>query len=560
MQCGIAPVGRNGLHETFLQKRLVAVESKFYYATVPIVTANSDTPANTYIPGLMRPVEIEKRLDKNSDGRFAGIMARGVSDLALINRDNELTVLATDYVFRDREVIYKAGETTRKHNGKEGAENYDNFEVMFKGIMTDLRFEREEIIIRVEDNTKKLDKSVQENTYLGGGGRTGTVEITGQRLPLCYGDCKNIKPVLVDSLRGIYQVHDGEVKQIENVRDRGIGLNYAKNVSTYEALVALTTQSENEETEEYDIGIGQFATCLNEGYFRLGGIGTLITADVRGDGLFDGFRPWDKKKTWKFSKKWKTAGLNTHRKNVGGIIYRILTTRAGYLSSEINIDLINQFDNLHPYEVCLFISSNENYTIKEVCNRLLDSVNAVLVLDRLNRVCIEPLTGPAPGQHLIIKRNSIVADSLRILPLPYGAPWSRIQIQYNINWSIFTEDQLSAEISTDEKAFYLRDANTKEFYDRELLVLYPDRPVLVIKSLLVNTTGADALFNRLKALYSPTAMLYQVAVYGIGFQLENLNTVKLTHELYNLTNGKRLLVVGITERPARNETELLLFG
>jgi hypothetical protein len=61
---------------------------------------------------------------------------------------------------------------------------------------------------------------MQPNVYAGTGGVDGGADLAGKRKPLCFGNPRNVSPVLLVPSLLIYQVHDGSVAGIDNVYDQ----------------------------------------------------------------------------------------------------------------------------------------------------------------------------------------------------------------------------------------------------------------------------------------------------------------------------------------------------
>jgi len=558
MHLGIGVCGWTGNQERPVLKRWVPTEASFRYASLPMVTADTDTPASTYIEGRLAPIEVRKGLAIDNNGRFAGVMQQSASDIALATTDGDLDELYYSYVFRDRPILVKAAKTSRD-GVREVAPPLADFISMFLGVIIDTKIDQNHLTFRVEDGMKRLDKPIQEQIYEGLGGKDGGADLRGQKPPLCYGRTLNISPTLIDALNGVYQAHDGEVKAVNAVYDKGGALDFVKDVPTYAALLALVREGEEVEGQEIDIPVGGYCTCIREGYIRLGGSPSgIVTADVEGDGINDGPVSFDGGVLFDRGVGWDQIGDRVHSRYAGGIIYRILTTRAGFKPNEIDVDRLSQFDRENPYEINLFVSSRESPTIRQVCAAIADSVGAVLVWTRQGQVKLAVLDGPAPGAVIEIDQTKMAGAGVEIVPLPYGAPWPFIRVRKNINWTVLTEDQIALDAPNRE--FLTQPASYAELVDKRIQAVLPDRPILTIESLLREESAAKTIAARILNFYSLTRGLYRVIIRGYNFRLDFFETIKIFFERYGMQNGKRLLVLEISERPSSYETELLLFG
>lgn len=134
----------------------------------------------------------------------------------------------------------------------------------------------DEVVWRLRDRLEDLRKPLQTNRYAGStvnGGldeAEGTEDLKGRPKPVCDGRNSNVPAVLANAFDLVYQVNDGAVTAVPAVYDAGVCLpTYAGDYPTLAALIAA------------DLPRASWATCLAEGYFRLGSppVG-LVTADV----------------------------------------------------------------------------------------------------------------------------------------------------------------------------------------------------------------------------------------------------------------------------------------
>jgi len=121
-----------------------------------------------------------------------------------------------------------------------------------------------------------LDRDLLSLEYQGTGGAEGPPALKGKLKPRSFGTCLSVEPTLVDAASWIYQVHGyGAVSAIKPY-EFAQALDPAKNKGdqpTFNALKALTLVP------------GEWATCLQQGMFRLGGTpAQKISADVQSGG------------------------------------------------------------------------------------------------------------------------------------------------------------------------------------------------------------------------------------------------------------------------------------
>lgn len=195
------------------------------------------------------------------EGNLPGAAQVSVGSITLNNVDGRLDYLL-NYVWGGKEVVLKSAP--------EGSP-YAAYTEIFRGSAIEISGTSSELTLTLRDNSWKLVTPLQKNKYLGTGDAEGGKEILGQFKPLCFGLVKNATPVLVNSVYQTYQVHDGGVEAFIGAYDDAIPLSYTQDYPNYAALTAAK------------VGRGGFATCLAEGFIRLGAPPAgALTVDVQG--------------------------------------------------------------------------------------------------------------------------------------------------------------------------------------------------------------------------------------------------------------------------------------
>jgi hypothetical protein len=225
----------------------------------------SDNPGNTHFaPRVKQPALV--RRDMFSSGAAFGPTKVGYGEVVLVNTDGGLDYLVTDYALGLRPLRVRVGE--------QGAP-LSSFTYLFAGVVQSVEVTTTSVTLRIADNIVDLDKPLQQNLYLGNNtlpnGAEGVPDdLKSQRKPLLYGMAQNIHPVLVNTSLLTFQVHDGPVTLIQEVRDMGVSLTAMTGVAAdLAALEAATVPS------------GQYLRCPSLGLFRLGSnhIGE-VTCDI----------------------------------------------------------------------------------------------------------------------------------------------------------------------------------------------------------------------------------------------------------------------------------------
>jgi hypothetical protein len=194
--------------------------------------------------------------------------------------------------------------------GRVGGSGLSAFRRLFKGRVRSWSFSGGRIVVLVDPDARQLDNPVQVATYDGTGGLGGTAELAGRTKPKALGIRKGIEPPLIDPVRLIYQANDGAIHGISDVRDVGISLAFTRDYDSYALLAAAVQQSldDDDDPGSFDIGIGQYATCLVEGVFRLGGPAAgRVICDVQGSSFVQRVEiPWKSGHTWRSGHGWRT--------------------------------------------------------------------------------------------------------------------------------------------------------------------------------------------------------------------------------------------------------------
>lgn len=151
--------------------------------------------------------------------------------------------------------------------------DFSAYERVFTGRVSG--YNRQDIYAKVAllGTQADLQTPLLTQKYSGTGGREGNPGIKGQFKPRVYGFCRSLEPVLFDTVYLVYQVHGyGAIQGIPAVYEFAQKLSDpVQDCASYEALIALP------------LAQGQWATCLAEGMFRMGGLPTKkLVCDVMG--------------------------------------------------------------------------------------------------------------------------------------------------------------------------------------------------------------------------------------------------------------------------------------
>jgi hypothetical protein len=239
-------------------------EIPLYFADRTFTTGPTETPANTPFKGILKnALNFETSLfDGGSLSARSGARAgRSVG---------EIVFNASDDLFAALEFYGWDGRQVALYQGERGAA-FSTFTQRFAAPIDAVEWTDAEVTIRLRDTGALFDRPFQTNRYGGTGGSDGGADLAGKPRPFALGYVENITAPLVDATLLTYQLNDGPIVSVSDVRDKGASLTFAADYASYAALVAAT------------IATGSYATCLAEGFIRLGASPDgEITADLRG--------------------------------------------------------------------------------------------------------------------------------------------------------------------------------------------------------------------------------------------------------------------------------------
>ena len=217
---------------------------------------------NYYEPRIQHPGRLKRALF--SEGKTSGPGQIGFGEVVLVNTDGALDALTT-YGFDGRQIMIKRGLAL-------GA-TLASVVLLAACGMEQATSSWDEVAIRIKDRKQELNVPLQANKYGGTNvlpnGVDGTADIQGKPKPLLFGTVKNATPVLVNTSKLIYQLHDGVLATVTGVYDKGI------------PLAAGTPYTSQADMEANAPAAGQYRAWLAGGAVRLGAAPAgVVTADA----------------------------------------------------------------------------------------------------------------------------------------------------------------------------------------------------------------------------------------------------------------------------------------
>jgi hypothetical protein len=492
------------------QIRVVLVEitgviggaSSYYLSNRPFTSAGTDTPANTsYESVISGGITFNSSID--IEGGSASI---GVGDIEIDNTDGSRDAWL-NYVWANKPISVYIGDATWSRS---------EFVRIFSGLVLDIDTKsRTSINLILVDKLQKLNVAISE-AVVG-----GTGENKDQLLPLVFGECFNITPLLLSEPEtaitrqnpAIYQIHTGTVtntsgiERIVEVRDNGAGPFPSSTYVTDTTLLSPTVLAQ-----------GKFSIPRNP-------VGTL-TVSVQGG----------KNESGAYSSK------------IGAVIKNILLNYGKRVpSTDINLTQFDQFDINTPYNVGVYINNREN--VLDICQQLANSAGAYLVTDLDGKFKLVQLRAGLTG--LVTPDYAVTASDMEEKTLSISKKLTvegAVKLAYCKNWTVQTSGNADGlPVSTTEllarEHFYALEKDTT------VIGNYVQSAEPVQKdTLLINSTEATAEANRLLNLKKTPRFVYTATYFSHLLPVELGQTINITHPRFGLSGtGKTGMIVEVNK-------------
>lgn len=368
-----------------------------------------------------------------------------------------------------------------------------DFVLIFDGLIQELTAPNENTLsFSLFDKLQKLNDPISEATLSGTNYSENTLDTL---LPLVFGECFNIQPLLVDNgstaLTGqVYMAHNGAMNGLIEVRDNGIPI----------------TVTENKNAGTFTLLVQPYGT---------------ITCSVQG-----------------------AAGPYTN--TVSGIINKLVTSY-GTASNRFTTDEISFGDFTNNSPVGLFCSDRQN--ILMACSELAKSVNSSLICPAIvvdngvvggSKLRLIELKAPSGTPKYYLNDDNMLKDSLSISEMFPVRP--SIKLSYCKNYTIQTSvaEGLNPLSKFDSEWWYSTTANTTS------QTLYRDSGTVSEEETLIITTSAAATEAAKRLSLWQTQRYIVTAKYLpelIFVQLGDI--VQITSSRFNLSSGKLGMVYSI---------------
>jgi hypothetical protein len=445
------------------------VETTRYLSSTGYVTKPTDTPANTSYTGvIVGAAKISSRL--SLDGTGASL---SVGDIELDNRSGELDAWRND-VWANRSLKMYVGDASWPRA---------DFRLVFDGIMSDLAARARDVLnLKVLDKLQRLNAPVTETKL------AGTSPNADRLKPLTFGEVHNIEPLLVDKATLKYQVHDGAMESVIEVRDNGVPVSHTDTVSA-----------------------GTFVLTASPA--------GVVTASVQGD---------------------KPGGV--YSKTVSKLVQRLATGygKAPFVSGDLDATQLATFDAANTQPVGVYLAEREN--VLAICQQLAASVGAQVVMTEAGLLQLVKIALPATGTPTAVTATQMKERTLQMLArVPVQAA---VQVGYCKNWTV--QGNLRTGIPPEDADLFAQEWLTSTASDATTATLYKlmQQPVQQ-DSLLLVKTDADAEAARRLALWKTQRTVFRYEGEP-DLMLEQLGGYQtLTHSRFGLSGGVSGQIVAV---------------
>lgn len=439
-------------------------ETVRYLSNKGYVTSPTDVPANTrYAPYIVGGIKFTETIS------LEGTASLSWGDIEIDNTSGDRDAWLDD-VWDNRSIKVFIGDLSWARA---------EFRLVFDGITAKIATKnRGRINLVISDKLQRLNQPITEQK-LG-----GSTQNADRLIPLCFGECHNVEPLLVDPVVNEYQVHNGAIEGIIEVRNNGVPVT--------------------------------FTPLLATGKFRLAAQPSgQITASVQGSSAYG------------YSNKVATL-ISIIAQNFG-IVERRFTW-----ATEIDATSFNAMAASDLQPVGIYIPERQN--ILDVINKLAASIGARVFIDRTGKLAITKLSLPQTGPGTVVEPKDIKQHSLHVSQLPPVK--AAVLLGYCKNWSV-QDSGIAAGVPSDHTDLYKQEwltvtrTNTATQADYKTFV----EPVQE-DTLLLTSADAVAETNRRLAMWSTQRKVYRYE--GMPWlMLEQLGAAQtLKNNRFGLALGK----------------------
>lgn len=435
-------------------------------------------------------------------------------NIELINTDGGLNDFLNNYSIGDQIINLYLGPA-----------HGDFREFSLIGQLNGDQFETTYDVVRmlVKPTSSYLDTPVYYRKYDGSGGVGGDLSLTGTVVPVCYGECFNITPVLIDAGHWIYQFHDSPALAVDAVKERGVPFVYDGDVADYPTLITTTVDP------------GHYVTCLQLACFKAGFAGSPagpITADVRGDV--------------------DNAGYTDQ---TGPILLKLAQSRAG-----LGVEYLyaNTFQQLPGGTVGYYTGTNA-VNVSAIFDALLSGINGWYGSDRSKLLKVGYIQEPQSQATNFDIVEDITLD-IQQMQLPQPARYKQT-VLYRYNFTPMSDSDVSLILDASIRAQLI--GQSQSLTETNNVTKLRERSAIIgtdITTYFKTQDDARGTLDRVMNLYKEARRQWRVTLPRQGYLVSMQQYVTLTNKFMGITTPKNCVVLGLKDSGTDDTVELTLWG
>ena len=455
--------------------RVNGVETTRYISNYGWKSGPADTPANThYEPIMTTGVQYTEQLS------LTGQASLSTGDIEIDNTNGTRESWLSD-IWTNRTIKAWIGDERWSR---------DKFQPFFNGVMAPIaRKSPTKLALKLRDKSKRLDGAITEHKLGGTGVNAESI------IPLCFGECHNVTPLLIDEGLLKYQVHDGAIEGFIEVRVSGQRVAYIPDVAT--GTFILVRQPTGP-----------------------------VTCSVWGD---------------------KFQGV--YRNTVSSLIQRIVTGFGKdydrFTTDDLDLANLNNFEINNQQAVGLYISDRTNVLI--ACQMLANSVSAQISMSRLGLLRLIKLgLSKAPTVRDVLQHEFVANDDgTTINPVSTIDPVAAIKINYCKNWT--QQKGLITDIPAEHLSLFASDWLTVSAVNPQIKDDYRlSGEVIPTESMLLDEAEAQAQADWQLDLWKDAHATYEAIGYPELLELQLGQEIMVYNDQDSMSQGKRAFIMRLS--------------
>ncbi len=350
-----------------------------------------------------------------------------------------------------------------------------------------------------------------------------------RRFPVCYGRIWNFSAPILDDLKRIYQPSVYDAVSIDDVFIAAVAQTFDGDYINRAALEAAS------------IATGRYATCINEGLFRLGSDpqGGAVTCDMVG----------------------RAGSFIDEPLRAGAIIREISQfsvvpgTNETLISWDLNDNSAAELDRVAQQELG-FVTTNATNAL-DICSKLAQSVGAVFWWNNISEMWLKQIGPPDDSsayEGVIDERFDVIGD---ISVQRWQTPVYRYSVLCKENLTVQNGDGLPAVIDR-ELEFINKQWTEKIEVSTAAKNLYADARQIVQESSLAQDVGGRAIASRLLQITSRQRYSVNLRVYNRAGSFA-LTDIWRVYSAKYWPQGKNMMIIAVSDNLLSETSDLTLW-